>query len=81
MKKVKQNKYIFLKFDVYIAFNIMKLLDNLPGNILEFMRSYYCLKCMKEERENLFSYFCKWHRPNIVENLDNVVEQIGNVPE
>ena len=70
MKKVKQNKYIFVKFDIYIAFNIRKLLDNMPWDIFEFMREYMCLKCIEEERENLFLYFCKGHDSN-QESLDS----------
>ena len=40
MNKVKQNKDIYIKFDIYIALNIRKLLDNIPRDIYEFMCNY-----------------------------------------
>jgi len=68
IKKIKQNRYIYLKFDHYVAFNIRQLLSRCPRDILEFMREFYCLKCIADGIENLFIDKCKWHVGNVAEN-------------
>jgi len=79
IKRIKQNKYIFVKFDMYIAFNIRKILDDMPKDIFEFLRGYMCLKCIEEERENLFIDKCKWHNPPVVGVvIDNVLRIVSD---
>ena len=82
IKKIKQNKYIFLKFDWYVSFNIRQILDNMPRDILEFMREFYCIYCMREERENLFKDCCKFHyKGKVIDNVLRIYHLSDNTEE
>ena len=61
LKKIKNNKCLFLRLDTHIAFNIRQLLKNMPNEIHIILRKYMCFQCIEEERENLYIDRCKWH--------------------